>query len=87
MKRFAIFAALSTAFLGASGASAQVATSGYYMPLTLATKAAQVAVQSCAEHGYAVNAFVVDTSGLVSSAAITRPFTPRIRRSGRPTPW
>jgi uncharacterized protein GlcG (DUF336 family) len=65
MKRFAIFAALSTAFLGASGASAQVATSGYYMPLTLATEAAQVAVQSCAEHGYAVNAFVVDTSGLV----------------------
>ena len=65
MKRVAIFAALSAAFLGAPAAFAQVATSGYYMPLDLATKAAQVAVQTCSAHGYFVNAFVVDTSGLV----------------------
>jgi len=88
MKRVAIFAALSAAFLGAHAASAQVATSGYYMPLDLATKAAQVAVQTCSAHGYFVNAFVVDTSGLVvvQLAAIMRPFTPRIRRSARPIP-
>ena len=66
MKHFAIFATLSAVSLAlASPASAQVNTSGYYMPMNLALKAAQVAVQTCAEKGYPVNAFVVDTSGLV----------------------
>jgi len=66
MKHLAILAALfvgSSAFDAAS--FAQVNTSGYYMPMNLALKAAQTAVQSCAEKGYPVNAFVVDTSGLV----------------------
>jgi uncharacterized protein GlcG (DUF336 family) len=66
MKHVAIFTTLSAALLGfAVPASAQVNTSGYYMPMNLALKAAQTAVQSCAEKGYPVNAFVVDTSGLV----------------------
>lgn len=66
MKNFVILMAFSGATLTlATPASAQVNTGGYYMPLDLAFKAAQVAVQSCAEKGYPVNAFVVDTSGLV----------------------
>lgn len=66
MKRSAFFASLSAASLIlALPASAQVNTSGYNLPLKLALQAAQVAVQSCGERGWPVNAFVVDTSGLV----------------------
>lgn len=66
MKHLAMFAALSAASMNlVAPASAQVNNSGYYMPAGLAIKAAQVAVQTCADHGYPVNAFVVDTSGLV----------------------
>jgi len=39
--------------------------SGYYMPVNLAERAAEAAVKACADRGYPVNAFVVDTSGLV----------------------
>jgi uncharacterized protein GlcG (DUF336 family) len=46
-------------------ASAQVNTSGYYVPMKLAEQAAAAAVKACADRGYSVNAFVVDTSGLV----------------------
>lgn len=66
MKHLTILVAFSGAALTlARPASAQVNTSGYYMPVSLALKAAQVAVQNCAEQGYSVNAFVVDTSDLV----------------------
>ncbi len=66
MKYSTISAALSAASLIlASPASAQVNISGYTLPLKLALQAAQVAVQTCRERGWPVNAFVVDTSGLV----------------------
>src|ERR1700743_1423570 len=65
MKHTAILAALSAALLSAAPASAQVNISGYTLPMKLALEAAQVAVQSCGEHGWPVNAFVVDTAGLV----------------------
>jgi uncharacterized protein GlcG (DUF336 family) len=46
-------------------AEAQVAESGYTLPLSLALEAATEAVRSCEAHGYAVSAAVVDTSGVV----------------------
>ncbi len=61
MKHLVILAAL----LSATPAAAQVNISGYSLPMKLALEAAQVAVQSCGEHGWPVNAFVVDTAGLV----------------------
>jgi uncharacterized protein GlcG (DUF336 family) len=66
MKTFALSVALSAASIGPfSSASAQVNTSGYYVPVKLAEKAAEAALKACADRGYPVNAFVVDTSGLV----------------------
>ena len=66
MKTFALSVALSAASIGLSSpASAQVNTSGYYVPVKLAEKAAEAALKACADRGYPVNAFVVDTSGLV----------------------
>ena len=66
MKSVGLLAALSVAsIILSSPASAQVNTSGYYLPMKLAERAALAAVQTCAERGYPVNAFVVDTSGLV----------------------
>ena len=66
MKTFALSVALSAASIGLfSPASAQVNTSGYYVPVKLAEKAAEAALKACADRGYPVNAFVVDTSGLV----------------------
>jgi uncharacterized protein GlcG (DUF336 family) len=46
-------------------AEAQVAESGYSLPLSLAVEAATEAIRSCEAHGYAVSASVVDTSGVV----------------------
>jgi uncharacterized protein GlcG (DUF336 family) len=46
-------------------AEAQVAESGYSLPLSLAVEAATQAIRSCEAHGYAVSASVVDTSGIV----------------------
>ena len=46
-------------------ADAQVAESGYSLPLSLAVEAATEAIRSCEAHGYAVSASVVDTSGVV----------------------
>jgi uncharacterized protein GlcG (DUF336 family) len=46
-------------------AEAQVAKSGYSLPLSLAVEAATEAIRSCEAHGYAVSASVVDTSGVV----------------------
>ena len=45
-------------------AEAQVAESGYSLPLSLAVEAATEAIRSCEAHGYAVSASVVDTSGV-----------------------
>ena len=57
-------AACCAAFLP-SIASAQVARSGYSLPLDLAVEAAQTAIRECAGRGWPVTATVVDTSGLV----------------------
>jgi uncharacterized protein GlcG (DUF336 family) len=66
LKHLPIAAALLGApLLLSSPASAQVNISGYTLPLALAVEAAEVAVKSCGEHGWPVNAFVVDTAGLV----------------------
>jgi uncharacterized protein GlcG (DUF336 family) len=48
---------------------AQVAESGYTLPLSLAIEAATEAIRSCEAHGYAVSAAVVDTSGIVKVQA------------------
>ena len=50
-------------------AEAQVATSGYGLPLALAMEAAAEAVRVCEGNGYAVSASVVDPSGLVKVQA------------------
>jgi uncharacterized protein GlcG (DUF336 family) len=46
-------------------AVAQVAQSGYSLPLALAVEAATVAIDACAAKGWPVSAFVVDTSGVI----------------------
>jgi uncharacterized protein GlcG (DUF336 family) len=64
--RALIHAAMSAVpLLFASPATAQVNISGYSLPLKLALEAAEVAVQTCGDLGWSVNAFVVDTAGLV----------------------
>jgi len=58
--------AIAAIFLLAShSAQAQVAQSGYSLPLSLAVEAATEAIHSCEGQGYAVSASVVDTSGVV----------------------
>jgi uncharacterized protein GlcG (DUF336 family) len=51
------------------GAIAQVAESGYSLPLTLAMKAATEAIATCASKGYPVSAVVVDPSGVIKLEA------------------
>ena len=63
----ALVAVLTTVSLG--GASAQVAESGYSLPLALAMKAANNAIATCASSGYPVSAVVVDTSGVIKLQA------------------
>src|ERR1700684_104482 len=46
-------------------AAAQVAQSGYALPLALAAEAATTAIDACETKGWPVSAFVVDTSGVV----------------------
>jgi uncharacterized protein GlcG (DUF336 family) len=48
-----------------SAVSAQVAQSGYTLPLGLALEAATTAINACEAKGWPVSAFVVDTSGVV----------------------
>jgi uncharacterized protein GlcG (DUF336 family) len=48
-----------------SSAPAQVAESGYALPLDLAIEAATAAIDVCKAKGYPVSAFVVDTSGVI----------------------
>ena len=51
--------------LSSHSAEAQVAESGYSLPLSLAVEAATEAIRSCEAHEYAVSVSVVDTSGVV----------------------
>jgi uncharacterized protein GlcG (DUF336 family) len=63
---------LSLAAIGSAAcapAPAQVATSGYQLPLDLAVEAVMESIRTCAAHGYPVSAAVVDTSGLVKLEA------------------
>jgi uncharacterized protein GlcG (DUF336 family) len=48
-----------------SSAAAQVAQSGYTLPLYLAVEAATTAIDACEAKGWPVSAFVVDTSGVI----------------------
>jgi uncharacterized protein GlcG (DUF336 family) len=48
-----------------ASAVAQVAQSGYALPLTLAVEAATTAIAACEARGWPVSAFVVDTSGVI----------------------
>ena len=48
---------------------AQIAESGYSLPLTLALKAATASIASCASTGYPVSVVVVDPSGVVKLEA------------------
>jgi uncharacterized protein GlcG (DUF336 family) len=50
-------------------ANAQVAQSGYTLPLSLSIEAATEAIRACEERGYAVSASVVDTSGVIKLQA------------------
>jgi hypothetical protein len=50
-------------------AQAQVARSGYTLPLLLAMESAAEAVRVCESNGYAVSASVVDVSGVVKLQA------------------
>jgi uncharacterized protein GlcG (DUF336 family) len=48
-----------------SSTAAQVAESGYSLPLALAVEAATTAIDACEAKGWPVSAFVVDTSGVI----------------------
>lgn len=65
-KKLAMAAAL-TICTAALPAQAQVALSGYSLPLSLAVEAATEAVHACETQGYAVSAAVVDPSGVVKA--------------------
>lgn len=62
-------AAALLALTAAMPASAQVAKSGYQLPLSLAVEAASEAIRVCEAQGYRVTAAVVDTSGVVKLLA------------------
>jgi uncharacterized protein GlcG (DUF336 family) len=70
MTRFAITTGMAAALILAAGSTgAQVARSGYTLPLSLAMEAAAEAVRACEASGYAVSAAVVDVSGAVKLQA------------------
>jgi uncharacterized protein GlcG (DUF336 family) len=66
-KRYGFSLALAAAFaiLAQGNASAQVAQNNYSLPLSLAIKAANTAISTCASNGNRVSAAVVDLSGTV----------------------
>ena len=68
-KKFSL--ALVAAFVAfpLGSAIAQVAESGYSLPLALAVKAATEAIATCASKGYPVSAVVVDPSGIIKLEA------------------
>jgi uncharacterized protein GlcG (DUF336 family) len=62
-------AAIVSATTANAPADAQVARSGYSLPLNLAMEAAAEAVRTCEASGYNVTATVVDSSGVVKLLA------------------
>ena len=71
-KSFSAMIALAAVVSGTSvnaPADAQVARSGYSLPLNLAMEAVAEAVQTCEASGYNVTATVVDSSGVVKLLA------------------
>jgi uncharacterized protein GlcG (DUF336 family) len=67
--KFSLAFAAALAVLPLEGAGAQVAESGYFLPLTLALKASTKAIEACASSGYPVSAAVVDATGVVKLEA------------------
>jgi uncharacterized protein GlcG (DUF336 family) len=65
MKSVATALTLSGCASIALPSAAQVAQSGYSLPLALAVEAATTAIDACEAKGWPVSAFVVDTSGVV----------------------
>ena len=92
MKRYAATALFAASLFASAPAAAQVDVDGYYLPMKVALKAAETAVDSCATHGWDVTATVVDPAGLVivqlrgdqqRSTLRTRP----IERPIQSSPW
>jgi uncharacterized protein GlcG (DUF336 family) len=67
--QFSLALAAVFATLPLGRAVAQIAESGYSLPLALALKAATASIASCASNGYLVSAVVVDPSGVVKLEA------------------
>jgi len=67
--KFSLVLVAAFAALPLGSATAQVAESGYSLPLALAVKAATEAVAICASKGYPVSAVVVDPSGIIKLEA------------------
>ena len=65
MKRYAVATLCAASLFASVPASAQVNIDGYYLPMRVALKAAETAIESCAVHGWDVTASVVDPAGLV----------------------
>lgn len=63
--RRTLVASASFVMFAAGDAGAQVAASGYVLPLDLALDAAREAIRSCEASGYKVSVAVVDTAGQV----------------------
>ena len=81
-----IAALFATSFLIPVPVLAQVDISGYYLPMKVALKAAESAIDSCAAHGWDVTATwsIPPVSSSSSFVAIMRRSTPRIRPIARP---
>ena len=65
MQRSAVAALSAASLLVSMPAFAQVNVDGYHLPMKVALKAAETAIDSCAAHGWDVTATVVDPAGLV----------------------
>jgi uncharacterized protein GlcG (DUF336 family) len=65
MKRHVIAVLFAATLIIPASVLAQVDVSGYYLPMRVALKAAESAIDSCAAHGWDVTATVVDPAGLV----------------------
>ena len=88
MLRYLLKAGLLLAVISvAMPAEAQVAKSGYTLPLSLAMEAAAEAIRVCESSGYAVSAAVVDPSGVIKLQAKGDHSTihTRAQASARPT--
>ena len=67
--KFSLAFVVAFAAFPLGSAIAQVAESGYSLPLALAVKAATEAIATCASKGYPVSAVVVDPSGVIKLEA------------------